>query len=54
MYAERNLITLTSCEVGYARAAWYGGRTIQLQCVYDRTTVRLFLYTSARRRGTAL
>ena len=24
MYTERNLTTLTSCEVGYARAAWYG------------------------------
>ena len=32
MYAERNLITLTSCEVGYVRAAWYGGSTIQLRC----------------------
>ena len=45
MYVERNLITLTSCEVDYVRAAWYGGSMIQLRCkmyrVYDRTTVRL-------------
>ena len=32
MYAERNLITLTSCEVGYVHASWYGGSTIQLRC----------------------
>ena len=32
MYAECNLITLMSCEVGYARAAWYGGSMIQLRC----------------------
>ena len=45
MYAERNLITLMSCEVGYVRAAWYGGSTInygvKMYRVYDRTTVRL-------------
>ena len=32
MYAECNLITLMSCEVGYVRAVWYGGSTIQLRC----------------------
>ena len=43
MYAERNLITLTSCEVGYVRGAAevrfnYG---VKMFRVYDCTTVRL-------------
>ena len=25
MYAERNLVTLMICEVGYVCAVWYGG-----------------------------
>ena len=35
MYAERNFITLTSCEVGYVCAVWYGGSMIQLRCKMD-------------------
>ena len=73
MYAERNLITLMSCEVGYTHAAWYGGSTIQLRCknvpcirsyygtlvghgffIIDRTHFISWLYTAARRHGTAL
>ena len=36
MYAERNLITLMSCEVDYVHVAWYGGSTIQLRYIKNK------------------
>ena len=44
MYAECNLITLTSCEVGYVHVAWYGGSTIQLRCK-NVPCIRSYYYT---------